>query len=88
MTTFILIVFLVGSAIMVLRIYFGMLDIDLLPFSCPKCYHGHESSIGFGGSTPWYERGRNGFVYCRWCHAIFREHPNGSLVEDRPLVDE
>ncbi len=87
MTTLLTIVFIAGSLIMALRIYFGMLDIDLMPFSCPKCYHGNDSSL-LGGSTPWYDRGRNGFVYCRWCHAIFREHPNGSLVEDKPIADQ
>lgn len=86
MTTFLTILFIVGSAIMALRIYFGMLDVDLMPFSCPKCYHGSDESL-LGGSHPWYDRGKNGFVYCRWCHTIFREHPNGSLVEDRPVAE-
>jgi hypothetical protein len=85
MTTLFTILFIAGSVIMALRIYFGMLDVDLMPFACPKCYHGNESGIGFGPSTPWYSRDRNGIVYCRWCSSVFREHPNGSLVEDKPI---
>jgi hypothetical protein len=87
MTTFLTIFFIVGSFIMIARIFFGMLDVDLMPLSCPKCYDGGDSSL-IGASTPWYARGRNGYVYCRTCHSIFREHANGTLVEDRPILDE
>jgi hypothetical protein len=87
MTTLITIIFIVGSIVMLLRIYFGMIDVDLMPFACPKCYDGGDESM-FGASRPWYHRERNGIVYCRTCHTLFREHPNGSLVEDRPIVDD
>ncbi len=87
MTTLLTIVFIAGSFIMALRIYFGMLDVDLLPFSCPKCYDGGDDSL-FGGKTPWYQKDKNGIVYCRTCHSVFREHPNGSLVEDKPITTD
>ncbi|HEY5951780.1 MAG TPA: hypothetical protein VIV40_40070 [Kofleriaceae bacterium] len=87
MTTFLTILFIVGSFVMIARIFFGMLDVDLLPLSCPKCYDDGDGSL-ITGHTPWYHRERNGYVYCRTCHSVFREHPNGALVEDKPIVDD
>ncbi|HEY5928367.1 MAG TPA: hypothetical protein VIV11_42065 [Kofleriaceae bacterium] len=87
MTTFITLLFIVGSFVMLARIFFGMLDVDLMPFSCPKCYDGGDDSM-IGTHRPWYKREGNGIVYCRTCHSVFREHPNGSLVEDRPILDD
>jgi hypothetical protein len=86
MTTFLTFFFIVASFVMLARIFFGMLDIDMMPFSCPKCYDGGDESV-IGSHKPWYHRDGNGIVYCRACHSVFREHPNGSLVEDRPIVD-
>jgi hypothetical protein len=86
MTTFLTLFFIVGSFVMLARIFYGMADIDLMPFSCPKCYDGGDDSL-IGTHDPWYRR-HNGIVYCRMCHSVFREHPNGSLVEDRPIIDQ
>ena len=84
--TFWIVLFIVGSLVMAVRIYVGMLDTDLMPLACPRCYHGNDSTLG-GLSRPWYQRGAGGAVYCAWCRTAFREHPNGSLVEDRPVID-
>jgi hypothetical protein len=87
MTTLLTILFIIGSFVMIARIFFGMIDVDLMPFSCPKCYDGGDESL-IGTSLPWYRREGNGIVSCRTCHSVFREHPNGSLVEDRPILED
>ncbi len=83
--TLLVILFFVASIAMGAIIFFGMLDTDAMPLSCPSCYDGGDEDLG-GTHRPWYSRGA-GVVHCRTCHTVFREHPNGSLVEDRPVVD-
>ena len=87
MTTLLTVIFIIGSFIMLARITLGMLDVDLMPFSCPKCYDGGDQSL-IGTSTPWYKSAGKGLVYCRTCYSIFREHANGTLVEDKPIIDQ
>lgn len=85
--TVLTLLFIIGSIVMLAVIYFGMLDTDLMPLACPCCYRGNDSNL-FGTWRPWYRRGAGGTVYCFWCHTAFKEHPNGTLVEDRPTVDD
>jgi hypothetical protein len=84
--TLLMILFIVGSVVMAAVIFFGMLDTDVMPLSCPSCYDGGDEDLA-GTHRPWYRRNPGG-VHCRTCHTAFREHPNGSLVEDRPIIDE
>lgn len=84
--TLLTILFFVGAFVMAAIIYFGMLDTHAMPFSCPSCYYDGDEDLA-GEHRPWY-RAREGRVLCRSCHAAFREHPNGSLVEDRPVADD
>lgn len=74
------IVFIVGAIAVFAWIFFGMLDERVMPFSCPRCHAGSDETIA-GTSVPWYREHRGG-VECRSCYTRFREHPNGSLVED------
>ena len=75
------------SVVMAVVIYLGMMDTDLMPLSCPCCYRGGDRDM-IGLPRPWYRRAAGDSVYCFWCHTFFREHPNGTLVEDRPVVDD
>lgn len=74
-------VFFVAAILTALTIYFGMLDAHVMPWSCPACYHGADEDI-VGEYRHWYEAYRS-YVRCRWCGTRFKEHPDGSLVQER-----
>jgi transcription elongation factor Elf1 len=68
--------FLITAAIVVAMVLFGSMDELTMPFACPSCHHD-------SGQVPWYRAvDREGRVRCANCGAIFKEHPNGSLVRD------
>lgn len=78
------VLFIVGALVMAAVIFFGMLDDQVMPWSCPRCHAGSDEDIA-GSHRPWYVvRGRG--VRCRTCHTSFKEHPNGTLVEDHDLA--
>ncbi len=74
--------FLIGSAVLVGQVFFTMLGSDVMPFTCPRCHDGGDEDLA-GDHVPWYRTYRNGTVRCRACGTGFKEHPNGTLVEDR-----
>lgn len=84
--TLLAILFLIAAIVMGAIVFFDMLGTDAMPLACPSCYYDGDEDLG-GTHRPWYSRGAGG-VHCRTCHTAFREHPNGSLVEDRPVVDD
>ena len=63
-------------------IFFTMMDTHVMPFGCPACYHGDDENIA-GERRGWYVRLEGDRARCRWCGTYFKEHPDGSLVEDR-----
>jgi hypothetical protein len=78
----VVILFIIAAIVMAGFVFFGMADTELMPWSCPSCYHGADNNIA-GQFRHWYVAHSDGSVRCRWCNARFREHPNGSLVPDR-----
>jgi len=59
----------------------GSMDAQVMPFGCPACHHGGESSV-VGPGIPWWKQMGSDVVRCRSCGAMFREHPNGTLVRE------
>lgn len=74
--------FILAGIAVALMIFMSMTDAHLLPWSCPSCYHGIDENIA-GESRHWSTNAGPGRVRCRWCGTYFKEHPDGSLVEDR-----
>jgi hypothetical protein len=69
--------FIIASAIVVAMVLFDSMDETVMPFACPACHHD-------AGRLPWYRTvDREGRVRCANCGAMFKEHPDGSLVRDR-----
>jgi hypothetical protein len=95
MATVLMIVFIVGTIVMLWRMASDTIaetisDTLPMPFRCPVCGRGEIE----GGSPilptrrPWYITLEAGRVCCRHCDGAFREHPNGTLVEDKPVIIE
>ena len=70
--------FLIGTAVLVGMILF---DTDQMPWLCPRCGSGSDEDVA-GQHLHWYRSIRGGYR-CRTCGTAFKEHPNGTLVEDR-----
>jgi hypothetical protein len=71
----------IGAIVTALLIFFGMLGSDAMPWRCPRCQIGGDDDAT-GRTRRWYVR-YGDRVCCRTCRTWFKEHPNGSLVEDR-----
>ena len=60
---------------------------DSLPSRCPRCGKSDEQiGVGLGAAEPqlrWYSKGATDKYTCRVCLTVFKNHPNGSFVEDR-----
>jgi hypothetical protein len=91
MTTLILILFVVGTIILLILMLVdptsgGLSSFDdAMPGRCPRCGRGDVVS-GEGppvSYTRWYETGPIGHFRCRFCQTGFKIHPNGTLVDDR-----
>ncbi len=76
------ILFILVVAIVFLIVLGGMLGSDVMPFACPACFWGGDRSIA-DEPLPWFRRESRERVRCRHCGKHFKEHPDGSLVEDR-----
>ncbi|MGE5186418.1 MAG: hypothetical protein ACM31C_30390 [Acidobacteriota bacterium] len=76
------ILFILIVAIVFLIVMGGMAGSDLMPLACPACYWGGDRSLA-GEPRSWFSRASAERVSCRNCGKRFREHPDGSLVEDR-----
>jgi hypothetical protein len=79
---FLLVLFIIGTVVIVVRILAWGLDAQVMPLSCPRCYEGGDTDLA-DAPRSWYVVVSNERVRCRHCHTRFKEHPNGSLVEDR-----
>jgi hypothetical protein len=64
-----------------MMVFFGTVHAEAMPWSCPACYRGSDEDLA-GQWIPWYDSSKYG-VRCRWCGTRFKEHPDGTLVEDR-----
>jgi hypothetical protein len=76
------ILFFLGAALLAWLIFRDMTGTDVMPLSCASCHFGGDDDLG-GSRRPWYVDEQGDHVHCRRCGARFREHPNGTLVEDR-----
>jgi hypothetical protein len=74
--------FVLGAAWLLLQLVTEVVGPGSMPLACPRCHYGGSSSFG-GVASSWHIPIRGSVVKCRACHTHFREHPNGSLVEDR-----
>jgi hypothetical protein len=85
MTTFFLILFILGTAWIVWRMFFESLG-DQLPGACPRCGKTDDAITASGvagGYIRWYRQTPGQRLQCRVCLTKFKNHPNGTLVEDR-----
>ncbi len=80
MTVF-LVLFIVGTVVMIAVIFFDMLGSQAMPWACPRCHFDGDEDIA-GNPHAWYRVEASDKVKCRSCKTWFKEHPNGSLVED------
>jgi rubredoxin len=74
--------FLLGTLVMVVRIFASAFHAHTMPWSCPRCYSAMDTDL-LDRLRDWYIVLSDGRYQCRHCHTVFREHPNGALVEDR-----
>jgi hypothetical protein len=73
------VLFVIGTVVLVVKIFFS--NDDPLPWLCPRCGSGGDEDAA-GMSRTWYATTRTGYR-CRTCGTYFKEHPNGTVVEDR-----
>ena len=82
MATFILILGAIAVIALVLSRTLDMSTTALpMPFACPKCHAGEDTDF-LDRPRSWYVDQKSGRVSCRSCQRWFKEHPDGSLVED------
>jgi hypothetical protein len=86
MTMLFLVLFIVGTAVLLWKMFFESLG-DQLPGACPRCGKTDEPLQGagtiIGGYRRWYHQTPGQRIRCRVCMTKFKNHPNGTLVEDR-----
>jgi hypothetical protein len=73
--------FILAAILLFAMVYFGTLDAHVMPWTCPSCSHAGDENLA-GELRHWYTA-KGDRVRCRQCGTYFKEHPNGSLVEDR-----
>jgi hypothetical protein len=91
MTTLFLILFIIGSVVLLILMLFGpsspvSLSSLGMPSKCPRCGNVDEnisSESVVSSYNLWYRSAPDGTYRCRYCHTRFRDHPNGTLIEDR-----
>ncbi len=76
------ILFMLVVALVLLMVWGSTVGNDAMPFSGPGGFHGGDRDL-VDESRTWYARVGPGRVLCRSCGRLFKEHPDGSLVEDR-----
>src|SRR5262245_13273253 len=84
MATLFWIFFIIGTAILLFSMFFDSLG-DQMPGSCPRCGAPDTElnpGVAVAGYVRWYLEFSVGRCRCRHCQTVFRNHPNGSLVED------
>jgi len=73
--------FVIAAVILILTIMIQMATTDAMPWTCAKCFYpGDDDQLG--RHRPWYSQTERGYR-CVHCGARFKEHPDGTLVEDR-----
>lgn len=82
MIRFLLVLFIVGTLVLVVRIFLWGITSRAMPWSCPRCSWGTDTDFA-GEPRRWYVVLSDEHVRCRYCYTLFKEHPNGLLVEDR-----
>jgi hypothetical protein len=84
MTTVWLVLFIIGIVVMVVALARDSLGTQV-PWSCPRC-GAKDQDISNGPVSAyvrWYRSTASGRLRCRHCLTAFKDHPNGTLVEDR-----
>ncbi len=76
------------AVVLYLAVFASMTGTDTMPAACPACMnYGRFVQIYDDAPLPsnetWYVRIDAAHVRCSTCGKHFREHPNGTLVEDR-----
>lgn len=84
MTTLFLIAFILGTLAVVFLMFFDSLG-DQMPSACPRCGTPDTDISGgqplVGAYSRWYREAPGRRYRCRHCQTLFRNHPNGALVE-------
>lgn len=75
------ILFFLGAVLLAYLVVREMIGTDVMPLSCAHCHFGGDDDLA-GQHQPWYSA-HGDHVSCRRCGTQFKEHPNGTLVEDR-----
>jgi hypothetical protein len=76
------VLFVIGTVVLVVLMFLSTLHERVMPWACPRCHVGNDTDL-LERARRWYDRLTDGRVQCRHCYTVFKEHPNGSLVEDR-----
>jgi hypothetical protein len=86
MTTLFLILFIVGVVVVLWKMFTESLG-DHMPSACPRCGQPDEPIPAggniVGGYKRWYHQAPGQRMQCRSCLTRFKNHPNGTFVEDR-----
>jgi len=75
-----LLLFIVGSIVLSYLVIRELIGTEVMPLSCAHCHFGGDEDIA-GQPRRWYTD-HGDHVNCRHCGTRFKEHPNGTLVED------
>ena len=78
-----LLLFVVGVVVAAVRIFGDNVSVGVMPWSCPHCAYGGKQDLE--GYIRWWSDVERGRLQCRECGTIYKEHPNGTLVEDRDI---
>ncbi len=78
----ILLLFVIALAIFGVMFVAEFVTTDSMPFACPACFYGGDRDLA-DQPRAWFRTLSADRVRCRECGKTFREHPNGSLVEER-----
>lgn len=78
----ILLLFVIALAIFGVMFAAEFITTDSMPFTCPACFYGGDRDLA-DQARAWFTKLSAERVRCRHCGKTFREHANGSLVEER-----
>lgn len=86
MTMLFLILFIIGTAVIIWKIFMESLG-EGMPSACPRCGQPDEAIPAggniVGGYKRWYHETPGERIRCRVCQTRFKNHADGTLVEDR-----
>jgi hypothetical protein len=71
------IIFFILAFTMGILVVTGTSHAEVMPGSCPGCHQSVQPPARWYGVLPDHR------ISCRYCGRRYKEHPNGTIVEDR-----